>query len=185
MNNRDRVIVFAVGFVLGMLLVSFILQRRALKNAAGEDPWAAHNAAAIEAGAEPLPDAVPEVIRSGKIIDFGYLPGKADAAQKVWHLNFERKYPFVRVTEDLQTGALEYMAADQIKLELADGIDVTELKPMLEALNLRLRMFNRKEQIAVIGVLNTKIDAVPVTIEAVRPYARLFSKAEPDFLEFK
>ena len=101
------------------------------------------------------------------------------------HLNFKKKYPFVRVTEDLQTGAFEYMAADQIKLKLADGIDVTELKPMLEALNLRLRMFNRKEQIAVIGVLNTEIDAVPVTIEAVQPYATLFSKAEPDFLEFK
>ncbi|MGK0309507.1 MAG: hypothetical protein ACJAT5_000939 [Lentimonas sp.] len=185
MNNRDRIIVFAVGFVLGMLLVSFLLQRRAQKGTTVVDPWAEHNAAAIEAGAEPLPEGVPEVIRTGRIIDFGYLPSEADAQQKVWHLNFEKKYPFVRVTEDLQTGIFEYMAADQIKLELAEGVDVTKLKPMLDALNLRLRMFNRKERIAVIGVLNTDIDAVPKTIEAVQSCAELFSTVEPDFIEFK
>ena len=184
MNNRDRVIVFAVGFVLGMLLVSFILQRRAQNEATGEDPWAEHNEAAIKAGAEPLPDAVPEIIRSGRIIDFGYLPNKADARQRVWQLNFKKSYPYVRVTEDLQSRTLQYMAADQILLELADGVDVTELKPMLDALNLRLRMFNRKERIAVIGVLNTELDAVPKTIEAVQPYAELFSKVRPDFIEF-
>lgn len=185
MNNRDRVIVFAVGFVLGMLLVSFILQRRAQKEAIGKDPWAEHNAAAIEAGAEPLPETVPQVMRFGRIIDFGYLPDQTNAVQRVWHLNFDKSYPYVRVTEDLQTGALAYMAADQIKLKLADGVDVTELKPMLDTLDVRLRMFNRKEQIAVIGVLNTEIDAVPKTIEAVQPYAELFSVAEPDYLEFR
>ena len=185
MTNRDRIVVFAAGFVLGMLLVSFILQRRAQKDATVSDPWAEHNAAAIEAGAEPLPDAVPEIIRSGKIIDFGYLPNEVDARQKIWHLSFKKKYPFVRVTENLQTGRFEYMAADQILLKLADGVDVTKLKPMLNALNLRLRMFNRKERIAVIGVLNTEIDAVPMTIEAVESYAELFSTVEPDFLEFR
>jgi hypothetical protein len=185
MTNRDRIIVFAIGFVLGMLLVSFILQRRAQKEVTSADPWAEHSAEAIEAGAEPLPDAVPEIIRSGRIIDFGYLPDEANARQKVWHLSFRKKYPFVRVTENLETGILQYMAADQILLELADKVDVTKLKPMLDALNLRLRMFNRKEQVAVIGVLNTEIDAVPKTIQAVQPYAELFSTVRPDFIEFK
>ena len=32
-------------------------------------------------------------------------------------------------------------------------------------------MFNRKEGLAVIGVLNTQIDAVPSTIEALQPGA--------------
>ena len=185
MNNRDRVIVFAVGFMLGMLVVSFILQRRAQKETTRADPWAEHNTAAIEAGAEPLPDGVPEAILSGRIIDFGCLPSAADVQQKVWHLNFKKSYPYVRVVEDVQSGALEYMAADQILLELADGVDVTQLKPMLDVLNLRLRMFNRKEQIAVIGVLNTDLDAVPKTIEAVQPYAEWFSTVKPDFIKFK
>ncbi len=182
MNNRDRVIVFAVGFALGLLLVSFILQRRTQKESMGEDPWVEHNAAALEAGAEPLPASVPAVIRTGKIIDFGYLPSATEAQQRVWHLKFDKSYPYVRVTEDLQTGTLAYMTADQIKLKLADGVDVTALKPMLNKLGLRLRMFNRKEKIAVIGVLSTAVDAVPETIEAVQPYAELFSTAEPDFI---
>ena len=185
MNNRDRVIVFAVGFALGMLVVSFILQRRVQKGAANTDPWAEHNSAAIEAGAEPLPDGVPEAILSGQIIDFGCLPSTADVQQKIWHLHFKKSYPYVCVVEDMQSGTLKYMAADQILLELADGVDVTKLKPMLDALNLRLRMFNRKEQVAVIGVLSTDLDAVPKTIEAIQPYAEWFSTVKPDFIEFK
>lgn len=185
MTNRNRIIVFAVGFVLGMLLVSAILQRRAQKETMVSDPWAEYNAAVIEAGAEPLPDRVPEVVRTAKIIDFGYLPDRSDAQQKVWHLNFKKSYPYMRVVEDLRSGAIDYMAADQILLQLSDGVDVTELKPMLDSLNLRLRMFNRKERIAVIGVLSREIDAVPRTIEAIQPYAELFSTAGPDLIEFR
>ena len=183
MTNRDRVIVFTVGFALGLVLVSLIFQRRALKASVGEDPWAEHNSAAITAGAEPLPNAALPVMQKGKIIDFGYLPDAANARQKVWHLSFEKSYPYVRVTEEVQTGALAYMAADQILLKLKDDVDVTALKPMLDTLNLRLRMFNRKEGIAVIGVLDTQIDAVPRTIQAVQAYAELFAAVGPDFIQ--
>jgi hypothetical protein len=77
------------------------------------------------------------------------------------------------------------MAADQISIHLAEGVDVTELKPMLDDLGLRLRMFNRKEGLAVIGVLNTQIDAVPATIEAVQLWSDLFESAEADVLRFQ
>jgi hypothetical protein len=87
--------------------------------------------------------------------------------------------------EHLSTGEFSYMAADQILIELADGVDVTALKPMLDALQLRLRMFNRKDQIAVVGVLSTQIDAIPATIEALQPYAELFRSVGPDVIEFK
>ena len=76
-------------------------------------------------------------------------------------------------------------AADQILIELADGVDVTALQPMLDELQLRLRMFNRRDQIAVVGVLNTQIDAVPATIAALQPYAQLFRAVGPDVIEFK
>jgi hypothetical protein len=65
------------------------------------------------------------------------------------------------------------------------GVDVTELTPMLDDLGLRMRMFNRKEKIAVIGVLSTKIDAVPATIKAVQPWSELFNSAEADELRFQ
>jgi hypothetical protein len=48
-----------------------------------------------------------------------------------------------------------------------------------------VRMFNRKDQIAVVGVLNTQIDAVPATIEALQPYSELFRAVGPDVIEFK
>lgn len=186
MSNRDRIIVFAIGFVLGMLLVSAILQRRAKKETQlAEDPWLAHEAAIVEAGAEPLPKNTPEAILYGKVIDFGYLPDESNADTKVWHLGFDKSYPYVRVTEEISTGKISYMAADQILIRLKDGVDVTALKPMLDDLGLRLRMFNRKEQVAVVGVLNTQIDAVPNTIKAVQPYSRLFQEAGPDVIEFK
>lgn len=186
MSNRDRIIVFAVGFVLGIILVSAILQRRTQKEEQSVvDPWLLHKAAVVEAGAEVLPKSTPEVILSGKIIDFGYLPSKSNADTKVWHLSFDKSYPYVRITEDISTGKISYMAADQIVVRLKEGVDVTALKPMLDALGLRLRMFNRKEQIAIIGVLNTRIDAVPATIEAIQPYAEFFQTIEPDVIEFR
>jgi hypothetical protein len=77
------------------------------------------------------------------------------------------------------------MAADQISIHLAEGVDVTKLKPMLDELGLRLRMFNRKEDLAVIGVLNTQIDAVPTTLEALQPWSDLFESAEADLLRFQ
>ena len=144
-----------------------------------------HNAAAVKAGAEELPEGLPEVIQRGKILDFGTLPSAAEPQVKVWHLNFAQSYPYVRVVEDLSTGEFSYMAADQILIELADGVDVTALQPMLDELQLRLRMFNRRDQIAVVGVLNTQIDAVPATIAALQPYAQLFRAVGPDVIEFK
>ena len=77
------------------------------------------------------------------------------------------------------------MAADQILLKLADGLDVTALRPLLDKHELRLRMFNRKENIAVIGVLDTSIDAVPRTIQAMQEYSDLFSVVEPDYIRVK
>ncbi len=185
MKNSDRVLVYLVGFGLGMLLVWMILSRRAAKEEAAVDPWVVHNAEAVAAGAEPLPAGMPATIHKGKIIDFGYLPNEATPLERVWLLNFEKSYPYVRAVEDVASGEFSYMAADQISIELADGVDVTELKPMLDELGLRLRMFNRKERLAVVGVLNTEIDAVPATIDAVQPWSELFVSARADELRFQ
>lgn len=185
MKNSDRIIVYVVGFILGMLLVSMILSRRAAKEEAAIDPWVAHNADAVAAGAEPLPRGMPASIHRGKIIDFGYLPSEDAAEERVWLLEFEKSYPYVRAVEERTTGAFRYMAADQIVLELAENIDVTALEPMLDELGLRLRMFNRKERLAVVGVLDTQIDAVPRTIQAVQPWCDLFVAAQTDKLRFQ
>ena len=185
MKKFDRIFVYIVGFVLGSLLVAAIMNRRAIKEESRVDPWVTHNAAAVEAGAEALPETIAEVMQIGQILDFGYPPSEADPQMKVWRLDFDDSYPFVRVVEDIATGEFSYMAADQILIKLADDVDVTALKPILDELELRLRMFNRKDQIAVVGVLNTEIDAVPATIEALQPYSELFQSVGPDVIEFK
>lgn len=186
MKNSDRIIVYLVGFILGMLLVSLILSRRAAKEEAVVDPWVVHNAEAVATGnAEPLPAGMPASIHKGRIIDFGYLPDADAAEERVWLLNFEKSYPYVRAVEDLNSGEFRFMAADQISIVLGDDVDVTALKPMLDELGLRLRMFNRKERLAVVGVLHTRIDAVPDTIKAVQPWSDLFVRAEPDVLRFQ
>ena len=140
MNNRDRVLVYLVGFGIGMMLVWMILERRKAKGDAAVDPWVTHNAAAVAEGAEPLPSSIPASMHKGRIIDFGLLPNSNSPEQKVWLLSFEKSYPYVRVVEHLESGTFSYMAADQISIELADGVDVTELKPMLDELGLRLRI---------------------------------------------
>lgn len=185
MKNSDRMVVYFAGFVLGMFLVSFIMLRRAAKEDAATDPWVEHNAAMVESGAELLPASVPEALTKGRIIGFGFLPDTEQAEERVWLLNFDESYPFVRIVETLETGALRYMAADQIKIILAEGQDVAELKPMLDALNLRMRMFNRKEGLAVVGVLHTGIDAVPETLAAIQPWSENFDRAEPDWMLIK
>jgi hypothetical protein len=185
MKNLQRFMVYLIGFILGSFMVSMILSHRVSKREATIDPWVIHNMEAVECGAEPLPDYMPASIRKGLIIGFGYLPNEEKAEERVWLLNFDNTYPHIRVVETIATGESSFMAADQISIYLSEGVDVTELKPMLDELGLRLRMFNRKEGLAVIGVLNIQIDAVPSTIEALQPWSDLFESVEADVLYFQ
>lgn len=183
--NGDRLFAYFTGVILGLVMVSFIMSRRAAKEEAGADPWIEHNVAMVEAGADPLPETVPASLAKGRILDFGYLPEREGAAERVWLLRFKESYPNVRLVEHLETRALSIMAADQVKVILREGQDVTGLTPMLDALGLRLRMFNREEKLAVVGVLNTGIAAVPETLEAIQRWSALFASAEPDAIVFK
>ena len=185
MRSSQRVMVYLLGFIFGSLLVSMILSRRASKGEATVDPWVIHNMEAVAVGAEPLPNHMPASIQRGKIIGFGYLPDEEKAEERVWLLNFDKTYPYIRAVETIASGDLSFMAADQISIYLHEGVDVTELKPMLDELGLRLRMFNRRKGLAVVGVLNTQIDAVPSTIEAVQPWRDLFESVEADVLRFQ
>ena len=185
MKKVDRIFVYFAGVLIGMVVVSILMNRKQARHESVVDPWLQHNEAMVEAGAAPLPEGVAEPIQSGSMRDFGFLPSEEAPLQRVWLLDFEKRYPHVRVVEDLRSGELSYMAADQIIIELAEGKDVTELKPMLDELGLRLRMFNRKGKVAVIGVLHKRISAVPDTIAALTPWSELYKSAEPDWILFR
>ncbi len=185
MKTSERFTVYFIGFIAGMVIVSIILSRKAAREEVHEDPWHNHNEQIEASGAESLPESVHPAMLKGDVLRFGYLPSAEDPKERVWLLNFRKSYPYVRVVETVETGELSYMAADQIKLWLASGVDVTDLKPMLDELELRLRNFKRKDSIVVVGVLSTQIDAVPTTLEAIQPWSELFVKAEADLLEFR
>jgi len=168
-----------------MGLVSILVLRRTAPHAGSEDPWQHHLHASQAAAVEALPNNVEVAMLKGHPMAFGYLPSAADPQQRVWLLHFDESYPFVRVVEELSDGKLTYMAADQIKIRLQPQVDVTELAPMLEALQLRLRNFNRKHHIAIVGVIDTQIDAVPRTLKAIQPWSELFVSADVDGIEFR
>jgi len=128
MTSSNRMGVYFGGFILGMVLVSFIMMRRAAQEERAADAWADRTAEAAAAGYEPLPESLPEALRRGVVIDFGYVPDEAAAARRVWILHFRKSYPFVRVVEDLATGDLGLMAADQVVFELREGRDVTAFR---------------------------------------------------------
>jgi hypothetical protein len=65
MKNSQRVMVYLIGFILGSLLVSMILSRRASKGEAAIDPWVTHNTKAVAGGAESLPHNMPASIQKG------------------------------------------------------------------------------------------------------------------------
>ncbi len=180
MNTRERIGVYVFGFVLGSLLVSAVLMRRAAREETSADPWQDHSRAAAVAGAEPLPRAVPAALLSGAVVDYGQLPGGGTA----WVLTFDESYPFVRVERDA-AGEMHYMAADQVVVKLAEGVDVTALNPVLDALGLRLRMFSRRERAAVVGVLDTRLDAVPRTVQALNERLGASGEARPDMIVFR
>jgi hypothetical protein len=53
------------------------------------------------------------------------LPDIEEAEERVWLLNFDKTYPYIRVVETIATGEFSFMAADQISIYLAEGVDVT------------------------------------------------------------
>ena len=42
--------------------------------AAAEDPWQTRESRALAGGYEPLPERLPEQLRSGEVLNFGILP---------------------------------------------------------------------------------------------------------------
>ena len=103
--------------------------------------------------------------------------------ERIWLLQFKKSYPYIRIVEDLETGLIEIMAADQIMLYLNDGVDVTDLKEELDAHNLKVRMFNRNQNIVVVGVLNKGVDAVPMTLNLVSNWSEWVLQAVPDYIQ--
>jgi hypothetical protein len=180
MKQTDRIVIYVVGFALGTLLVSTYFQFKERQQIQEESETVFSNARLPN----PLPDSVPAVFSKGSLID--YVEIQTDLrSERIWLLQFKKSYPFVRIVQDRVDGSLKIMAADQILVHLNEGTDVTDLKEQLATHNLKVRMFNRNENIVVIGVLNRGFDAVPQTLELVSSWTHWVQSAVPDYIEVR
>ena len=88
-DGNNRIVIYFAGFLMGMLLVSLIMSRRAARDQANPDPWIEHNAEMVEAGAAPLPEAVHPSITQGLMIDYGLLPDEEGPEMRINRIFFD------------------------------------------------------------------------------------------------
>jgi len=182
MKQKDRFYIFGIGVLLGCVLVSLMMNRREASREMARESWSHVPAESAGADGVPaLPEELAEAMRAGKVLYFE----EAGDGSKVWVLGFTDSYPYVRVVEDSETGSLRYMAADQVVVELADGVDVSAMRSVARDLRVNVRMFNRRENRVVIGTVVSGAQAVPETIAALEPYADLYKSAQPDYILFR
>jgi hypothetical protein len=139
----------------------------------------------MDEGTLNLPESLPAVFLKGSLIASGTLINSNGEDENIWILEYKSSYPFVRIVENVSQQTLEVMAADQVLIHLREGVDVTDFQPMLKALELNVRMFNREKKIMVISVLNRELDAIPQTLSALSPWNGLFDSATPDFIQVR
>ena len=74
----------------------------------------------LEIWSPGVPQHVHPVLLKGRVIDCGFLPDSIDPVEKIWIVRFDKHYPFVRVVQDINTQELNYMAADQVIVQVLE-----------------------------------------------------------------
>ena len=184
MKQTDRIVIFIIGFTIGTILVSIYLENKSQKKEAAKEQvleaWSE-----MDEGTLNLPESLPAVFLKGSLIASGTLINSNGEDENIWILEYKSSYTFVRIVENVSQQTLEVMAAAQVLIHLREGVDVTDFQPMLKALGLNVRMFNREKKIMVISVLNRELDAIPQTLSALSPWNGLFDSATPDFIQVR
>jgi hypothetical protein len=179
MKGNERFAVFILGLIIGCVLVSLLINRREVFKENSNASWLGSDLPA-SMDMPPLPIAVEAVLHEGRPLYYG-----VEDEYHIWVIGFTDRYPFVRVVWDSSNNVFQYMAADQVIIHMREGLDVADIKPALHELGVRLRMFNRRDHIVVIGTINSGISAVPDTLSALEAYRHLWQHAGPDFIRFR
>ena len=183
MKQTDRIVVYIMGFVIGTLLVSVYLNNRQNNASLLEaermsySQWPEH--------VRPFPETVPSAFLKGALIDYGLIGNNEQEAVYIWILEFSKSYPYVCISQKLNSGEIEIKAADQVIIHTREDIDITMLKPELDKLGLKVRMFNRSRNMMVIEVLNRDLNAISETLEAIKPWSHLYTSATADYISVR
>tara|TARA_B100001093_G_scaffold289463_1_gene276462 strand:+ start:681 stop:1232 length:552 start_codon:yes stop_codon:yes gene_type:complete len=183
MKQTDRIVVYIIGFVIGTLLVSAYLNNRQTEASKLEAERITQSQWPDEV--KPLPESVPTAFLKGELMDFGLIENRDQESVYIWILEFSKSYPYVRISHNLKSDEIEIMAADQVIIHTREDIDITVLKPELDKLGLKVRMFNRSKNMMVIGVLNRDLNTIPETLEAIKPWSHLYRSASADYISVR
>ena len=161
LSGKERVFVFAVGFVLGIVLIGFIHQRRAAQGPEGTDSMAKKVIRDVisSSGIRPLPDDTPEILRQSTLYSFDVVNSTLDDSKMtVWNLQMlEGMWPWVRVSEKVFVEAEKspevlVMAGDRVLVTLRDGVAEEQFDAALETQPYQKIGFYKRTQQYVVSV---------------------------------
>lgn len=193
---KEKVGVYAMGLVLGIVLVSLIQRERR----SGEESGGRFLGKAIESmiessGLRNLPEGSPDYLRESRLLDYLLtLPDASGRFEYIWILEVEEGYPRVRVIEQLEQRGPEepwvsqgfsIMAADQVLVQPAPGVEPEALDPYLQSLSWSRGDFFAGPQAWVVQLDESAPLSVPKAIRRLAEAEELVQAAFPLIIHWK
>lgn len=196
MRNRDRLIVYAAGVLLGLVLLGFLQRQR--QDADGEPKRFLHGVFqrwVDESGLRNLPDGSPEYLRRSRLR--AYLTTRPDEEGRfeyIWILDVEEGHPRVRVVEALRidleaervrSEGYAVMAADQLLVALQPGADLEAFDDLLAGRGMARLEFLAGPQMWLVELGQGDVLTVPSAAVALERHGELVREARPRFITWR
>lgn len=191
MKQTQRLKIFGIGFILGCVVVSFIISAKNAKKRQMEKLLEEPQNQTISGDfAEPIPDGVPAAIKAGRIAEFKHWGKNSEQStnkrNRSWLLKFNHNYTWVQMDEIVDQDKVEYIyqAADQVQVKLNSGIKRSTFIESLDNEKYHYREFHKKPEIHIIGINSVTIDSVSSAISDLASNP-LIIDTKPDLILFK
>lgn len=165
-SDKERLTTFALGALLGCFVVAGLISRR---NAVKSERDLLSKAP-VPAGIQPLPGAVPEMFRRGKILHFR----EQASRNRTWILQYDKNYSFVQIDEtpSTQSGSgwfstFRFLAADRLLVRLKPDVSIKDFHAKLIPLGLHTREHYKKKGILIVGLVEVGIGKLEAALEQV------------------
>ncbi|MEM9026001.1 MAG: hypothetical protein AAGB06_03605 [Verrucomicrobiota bacterium] len=186
-SGKERLMIFGVGFGLGVLLVGFIHNRRAADGPEGTESMAKKVIRDVvsSTGVKPLPEGTPEILRQSRLHSFDVITSRQDgSATTVWNLEMlEGMWPWVRVSskqevDQNQPPEVIVMAGDRFLVELKPGVARADLESMVRERNMEYLTYYKGTNQHVIGISPGMPLAIPLSIKLFQEEIDIVQKAD-------
>lgn len=190
-SGKERYVVFGVGVALGLVLISFIHQRRAAADPTGDSMMKkVFRDSITSAGVENLPEGTHPSLRQSRLFSLDRLPSpQSRTLRTVWMLEMlEGPWPWVRVeritplaAEDATAIAPEVNVAlaDRLLVQLQPGRTPEELDNLLAPMQLTRMQYYRASDSHVIHFDRLGPMALPALLNQLQEQHDLIASASP------